>query len=75
MPEDLGNFDIAPPLMLAARTQMAQMTKRLAVKGFDGLTPCGPQKFSPLSGSLLLQAILMMQAAKNRGGNHAVTLG
>jgi hypothetical protein len=39
MPEDSGNFDIAPLLMLAARTQMAQMTKRLAVKGFDGLTP------------------------------------
>lgn len=39
MPEDSGNFDIAPLLMLAARTQMAQMMKRLAVLGFDGLTP------------------------------------
>jgi len=38
MPEDSANFDIAPLLMLAARTQMAQMMKRLAVKGFDGLT-------------------------------------
>ena len=37
MLEDSGNFDIAPLLMLAARTQMAQMMKRLAVKGFDGL--------------------------------------
>jgi DNA-binding MarR family transcriptional regulator len=39
MPEDSGYFDIAPLLMLAARTQMAQMMKRLAVLGFDGLTP------------------------------------
>ena len=39
MPQDSGNFDIAPLLMLAARTQMAQMMKRLAVLGFDGLTP------------------------------------
>jgi DNA-binding MarR family transcriptional regulator len=39
MPEDSGNFDIAPLLMLAARTQLAQMMKRLAVLGFDGLTP------------------------------------
>jgi DNA-binding MarR family transcriptional regulator len=39
MPEDSGNFDIAPLLMLAARIQMAQMMKRLAVLGFDGLTP------------------------------------
>ena len=39
MPEDSGNFDIAPLLMLAARTQMAQMMQRLAALGFDGLTP------------------------------------
>ena len=39
MPEDSGNFDIAPLLMLAARTQMAQMMKRLGILGFDGLTP------------------------------------
>ena len=39
MPEDSGKFDIAPLLMLAARTQMAQMMKRLAMLGFDGLTP------------------------------------
>jgi hypothetical protein len=39
MPEDSGNFDIARLLMLAARTKMAQMTKRLAAKGFEGLTP------------------------------------
>ena len=39
MPEDSGHFDIAPLLMLAARTQMAQMMKRLAMLGFDGLTP------------------------------------
>jgi hypothetical protein len=34
MPEDSGNFDIAPLLMLAART-LAQMMKRLAMLGFD----------------------------------------
>ena len=39
MPADSGNFDIAPLLMLAARAQLAQMMKRLAVLGFDGLTP------------------------------------
>jgi DNA-binding MarR family transcriptional regulator len=39
MPEDSGNFDIVPLLMLAARTQMAQMMKRLTMRGFDGLTP------------------------------------
>jgi DNA-binding MarR family transcriptional regulator len=39
MPEDSGNFEIAPLLMLAARAQLAQMMKRLAVLGFDGLTP------------------------------------
>ena len=39
MPEDSANFDVAPLLMLAARTQLAQMMKRLAELGFDGLTP------------------------------------
>lgn len=39
MPEDSRDFDIAPVLMLAARTQLAQMMKRLNVLGFDGLTP------------------------------------
>lgn len=39
MSEDSENFDIAPLLMLAARTQLAQMMKRLATWGFDGLTP------------------------------------
>jgi|SRR5215469_2125797 len=39
MTEDSGNFEIAPLLMLAARAQLAQMMKRLALLGFDGLTP------------------------------------
>src|SRR5260370_7440700 len=39
MPEDSGNFDIAPLLMLAGGTQMAQMMKRLTALGFDDLTP------------------------------------
>ena len=39
MPEDSGDFDITPLLMLAARTQLTQMMKRLAHLGFDGLTP------------------------------------
>ena len=35
-PEDSGIFDIAPLLMLAARTRW--MLKRVAMLGFDGLT-------------------------------------
>lgn len=39
MPEDSRDFDIAPVLMMAARTQMAAMMARLAALGFEGLTP------------------------------------
>lgn len=39
MPEDSRDFDIAPVLMMAARTQLAAMMARLAALGFEGLTP------------------------------------
>lgn len=39
MAGDPGNFEIAPLLMHAARAQLAQVMRRLAALGFDGLTP------------------------------------
>jgi DNA-binding MarR family transcriptional regulator len=39
MPDDSRDFDIAPVIMMAARTQLAAMMARLAAQGFEGLTP------------------------------------
>jgi DNA-binding MarR family transcriptional regulator len=39
MAEDSKSSEIAPTLMLAARTQLAAMMARLSARGFDGLTP------------------------------------
>ena len=39
MAKDSKQADIAPMLMVAARTQLAAMMARLGARGFDGLTP------------------------------------
>jgi DNA-binding MarR family transcriptional regulator len=39
MPEDSRDFDVAPLIMMAARTQLAAMMARLTELGFEGLTP------------------------------------
>src|SRR6266404_9861765 len=62
MPEDSGNFDIAPLLILASRTQMAQMMKRLTMLGFDGLTP-GFASVMPLLDAKGSRATVLAQTA------------